>query len=104
MATKMLTLNWVRLALILMLTGAGSAQADVMEYDGQEVSTNRVLVKFRPHAGVADLAAYPTLTFILGPFRRWRRRRRGLCTACGYNLTGNASGVCSECGEAVGRA
>jgi len=27
-----------------------------------------------------------------------RRRRRGHCTACGYNLKGNTSGVCPECG------
>jgi hypothetical protein len=32
------------------------------------------------------------------PMRRWRRRRRGLCVACGYDLTGNTSGACSECG------
>jgi hypothetical protein len=33
---------------------------------------------------------------------RWRRRRRirrpGLCRSCGYDLTGNLSGVCPECG------
>jgi hypothetical protein len=27
------------------------------------------------------------------------RVARGLCGRCGYNLTGNASGVCPECGE-----
>jgi hypothetical protein len=26
-------------------------------------------------------------------------RRRGLCAACGYDLYGNASGVCPECGR-----
>jgi hypothetical protein len=34
----------------------------------------------------------------------WRRRRRhppGHCAMCGYNLTGNVSGVCPECGEPV---
>ena len=33
--------------------------------------------------------------------RRLRRRRRalGLCPGCGYDLTGNVSGVCPECGE-----
>ena len=46
------------------------------------------------------LAAYPTIAFIRGPFRRWRRHRKGLCLRCGYNLEGNVSGVCSECGEA----
>lgn len=28
-------------------------------------------------------------------------RRRGLCLACGYNLTGNISGTCPECGQNV---
>ena len=34
----------------------------------------------------------------------WRRDRRfppGHCRECGYDLTGNTSGVCSECGVAV---
>jgi hypothetical protein len=40
---------------------------------------------------------------------RWFRRRKttrqrmtqGLCLKCGYNLTGNVSGVCPECGKKV---
>jgi hypothetical protein len=34
-------------------------------------------------------------------WRRLRRIRRGLCTDCGYDLTGNTSGTCPECGRAV---
>ena len=49
----------------------------------------------------ALFAACPTITFIRGPLRRYRRRRRGLCLKCGYDLTGNVTGVCSECGEAT---
>jgi hypothetical protein len=45
--------------------------------------------------------SYPTVVAIRGPLRRWRRRRKGLCLKCGYDLTGNTSGVCPECGEAV---
>ncbi len=45
------------------------------------------------------LAAYPSCALMFGPVRRWRRRRRGLCVGCGYNLTGNVSGVCPECGR-----
>ena len=46
-------------------------------------------------------ATYPTIAFIRGPLRRVRRRRKGLCIACGYDLTGNVTGVCSECGVKV---
>jgi hypothetical protein len=33
----------------------------------------------------------------------WRDRRypRAHCQSCGYDLTGNTSGVCPECGQAV---
>jgi predicted RNA-binding Zn-ribbon protein involved in translation (DUF1610 family) len=34
-------------------------------------------------------------------FLRARRSRPGACTVCGYNLTGNTSGVCPECGAAI---
>lgn len=33
--------------------------------------------------------------------RNRRRNRVGCCPACGYNLTGNVSGVCPECGMPV---
>ena len=48
-------------------------------------------------------APWPTIAFIRGPLRRWRRRRRGLCLDCSYDLTGNLSGVCSECGKTIVR-
>jgi hypothetical protein len=39
------------------------------------------------------------------PLRSYARRRRalraGLCATCNYNLTGNVSGVCPECGTIV---
>lgn len=31
---------------------------------------------------------------------RGRRPPKGHCPSCGYDLTGNVTGVCSECGEA----
>jgi len=39
---------------------------------------------------------YPMYFFLGGPLHR-----RGLCVKCGYNLTGNVSGVCPECGGKV---
>ena len=47
------------------------------------------------------LGAYPLVAFIRGPYLRHRRRKKGLCLKCGYNLTGNVSGVCPECGERI---
>jgi hypothetical protein len=44
------------------------------------------------------LGAYPAISFVRGPLSRRSRRRRGLCLKCGYNLAGNTSGVCPECG------
>lgn len=50
---------------------------------------------------VVTLFAYPTIAFIRGPLRRWRRRKRDWCLKCGYDLTGNETGVCSECGTKI---
>jgi len=36
---------------------------------------------------------------------KWNKRRKlgpGACAACGYDLTGNESGVCPECGAGEG--
>lgn len=45
-------------------------------------------------------ASYPIAAFFWGipRRRRARRLRKGLCLRCGYDLTGNISGVCPECG------
>ncbi len=50
------------------------------------------------------LSVWPLLAFLRGPMRRWRRRRRNLCIHCGYNLTGNTTGRCSECGRETTKA
>ena len=47
------------------------------------------------------LFIYPVVAYYRGPRRRLRRTRKGLCLRCGYNLIGNVSGVCPECGQAV---
>jgi hypothetical protein len=44
-------------------------------------------------------AAYPVIAFIRGPLTRRYRRKHGLCPHCGYNLTGNTTGICPECGK-----
>lgn len=46
------------------------------------------------------LGAYPSLYFLVVGIRRLRRRA-GHCLHCDYDLTGNESGVCPECGTAI---
>lgn len=44
---------------------------------------------------------YPFVILLSAILRIWRRRRfrrAGRCVSCGYNLTGNMSGLCPECG------
>ncbi len=52
---------------------------------------------------MASLLIFPVL--VLGGLRiRDARRKPGLCDHCEYDLTGNVSGICPECGSAIGRA
>lgn len=47
------------------------------------------------------LILLPVYSLVRGPLRRYRRSRRGLCVTCGYDLTGNVSGVCPECATEI---
>ncbi len=44
------------------------------------------------------LAVWPVVAFLRGPHLRRRRRKRGLCVDCGYNLFGLPEPRCPECG------
>jgi hypothetical protein len=61
------------------------------------------VISFHLCAPVAIFGAYPMIAFIRGPVRRWRRRRKGKCVTCGYDLTGNVTGTCPECGTSQSR-
>ncbi|MCG3132561.1 MAG: hypothetical protein FLDDKLPJ_03420 [Phycisphaerae bacterium] len=54
---------------------------------------------------LAILAALKLLRFVrdfvIHPLTVNERRRRGVCVVCEYDLTGNVSGVCPECGTAI---
>ncbi|MBU0718254.1 MAG: hypothetical protein KJ749_08405 [Planctomycetes bacterium] len=69
-------------------------QADMLE-------VNVILRSALLYGSAVLFGVYPVTAFVVGPLRRRRRRKRGLCVNCGYNLTGNVSGVCSECGTKI---
>lgn len=54
---------------------------------------------------ILAFGAYPVYVLLRGPLRRRYsrayRREQGLCADCCYNLTGNVSGICPECGTPV---
>jgi hypothetical protein len=49
---------------------------------------------------VAAPAALATFVVVFAYWlrRRWRETGLPICRGCGYDLTGNVSGVCPECG------
>jgi len=56
--------------------------------------------------GISAPLWFPPLLFALFPTLMLARRYRGErhvrpegCCVCGYNMTGNVSGVCPECGR-----
>lgn len=77
----------------------GPAGRSAPKVSGTSVSS--VFVTIRLSVLLPLCTAYPALAFIRGPVRRWRRRKKGLCVKCGYDLTGNVSGVCPECGTRI---
>jgi hypothetical protein len=61
-----------------------------------------IQMSFWVYAGMTSLlAAIATYGLIAPLCRWWRRSLHGCCRKCGYELTGNLSGVCPECGTAV---
>ncbi len=70
------------------------------------VGTGAHLLWHHPFALVAAPASLwlmCLITALTSPDRRARLvANQGRCGACGYDLTGNVSGACPECGDAVG--
>ena len=81
----------------------GTPLGNVSVWPGERLGWDGVSVRSFPAwmtvAAVLLLVLAPLLTpLLIGSIRAPRRQRRGLCRSCGYNLTGNVSGRCPECG------
>jgi hypothetical protein len=56
-----------------------------------------VIVWFPHWVLLPVIGIFPAVTLFRG-YRRYRRSLRNCCLECGYDLTGNVSGRCPECG------
>jgi len=68
---------------------------------GWEFMEELPLIRFSPQLAVRVPLLIPFLIVAIATAYLWERDRRaprGHCVACGYDLTGNTSGVCPECG------
>ena len=54
-----------------------------------------------PYWGVFTLFFIGFLVTFVRAYRRLRQLGLNICRYCGYNLTGNVSGVCPECGNKI---
>ena len=70
--------------------------------DGSPISMT--IVCFPHWLLVILFAVLPVRWVFVGLLRPRRRKQLGLCVQCGYDLTGNTSGACSECGKSFGEA
>ena len=59
-----------------------------------------VVVRVPLWAMVALLFCHPAVAYFRGPFLHRLRPKRNQCTSCGYDRSGNTTGICPECGIA----
>ncbi len=103
----------------IVVTKGGAVVVTVLDQTGRElgwkvrrnVPTSRMDWWFRrTPANLSGMSVFatplwaPLVGIGLPTFLAWRRDRRippGHCASCGYDLTGNVSGRCSECGTPV---
>ncbi len=92
-------------------SGVALAVSNAWGRSGQMYGGYMRPVIYLPHVVAIPLAAALPLYFVLAcrygplfwwlPLKRMLTQKPGHCRRCGYNLTGNTSGVRPECGTAV---
>jgi hypothetical protein len=70
----------------------------IARHNKAETNVNQSWAVGAPCWFVVALMLIIPLAYVLEDRRRKFRRRSAACEKCGYNLTGNVSGVCPECG------
>ena len=68
------------------------------------ITTRTTVIAFPLWASVVLFSLCPSAVLLYGRLHRYRLRRRvrhNQCLGCGYDLTGNVSGRCPECGRVI---
>jgi hypothetical protein len=106
--SKHLAERVVRLSLLayfgLALAGLAAASVWLLRAAPPSLLALLVVVLIRTCYGVAAASLAFATRFLVRAIKdrtdtRAYRLRHGLCLPCGYNLTGNLSGTCPECGS-----
>lgn len=84
------------------------AKGEVCLLPVKRVHRNELIPIMLPQTGKLGFWIPLSMPYLLllfsATFLFWKptkRHRPGFCSQCGYDLTGNKSGVCPECGERV---
>jgi hypothetical protein len=91
-----INIGFVWFLVAFLLLGAGSSLLDI-GWPGDRLGVWPAVVVWSA-AGTIGVAAGRRSWRASGRRRRHFRRMAGLCPDCAYDLTGNVSGVCPECG------
>ena len=59
-----------------------------------------ITIQIRWWVGIVVFGLLPVV-WVITHLRRWALPEKGYCISCGYNLAGNLSGICPECGEPI---
>jgi hypothetical protein len=99
------SLPWYSLALLFLASPAPSRRPGyirdlVFDWHKSDILTRLALDPVYQVAFVACICLIVIHSCILIIYRR-PRAKSGLCHECGYDLTGNISGVCPECGTMI---
>jgi len=82
--------NLIQYALILLMTWR-VAECIYKDWPFKEIGINALVLGALIYQTAATRRAKSKIDRVL----------QGFCVKCGYNLTGNTSGMCSECGNAI---
>ena len=98
--------SWAGYACVLSAIAMGAVEIILRRF-GENVFGWNLLLEFACFSSVTVAGIWVFTRMRPGdvsPSRRWKHRKRQgntACTVCGYDLTGNTSGVCPECGTEV---